>query len=177
MRFDTHKTAKVQLIRHQHGHCPDLAGPQMSNAQCSTACGKSRDCRRLLLQVPTTIHLRANDYHFWAVQVFLSTLSPSLPHFPRRGVYRVTRLAREVTGLKVALRCLPSQASKPRCLSLANPSGRRRRRWCALGATPSIVRENLLTSSRVQIRFLKVAAQRVHSCNSTNSVLRSTGIP
>lgn len=74
--------------------------------------------------------------------------------------------------------CRPSQAPKqPRCLSRANTSGRRRHRWCAPGAKPSIVRENLLTSSRVQIRFLKVAAQRVHSCFSTNGVPRGADIP
>lgn len=77
-----------------------------------------------------------------------------------------------ITGLEVVLYCRQPQPSKPQCLSCASLSGRRTRRWCALGATPNIVRQNLLTSSRVQIRFLKVAAQRVHSCTSTNGVLK-----
>lgn len=56
VRFDTHKTPKIQLIGHQHGLCPDLAGPQMSNARMLNCSWKPRHCRRLLLQVPTTIY-------------------------------------------------------------------------------------------------------------------------
>lgn len=47
-----------------------------------------------------------------------------------------------VTGLRVVLCCRPSRASRTRCLSCSSLSGRRRVRWCALGATPNIVREN-----------------------------------
>lgn len=59
----------------------------------------------------------------------LSSQDPPCP------VQTVTRFAMTVTGLRVVLCCGQRQASRPRCFSCASLNGRRRGRWCALGAT------------------------------------------
>ena len=69
---------------------------------------------------------------------------------------------------------------KPRCLSRTNPNGRRRGRWCTGGHTQHRTTKpvDLIEGpNKVFEVVFEVAAQRVHSCTSTNSVLRGADFP
>lgn len=86
VRFDTHKTAKVQLIRHQHGLCPDLAGPQMSNARLLNCSWKASTLQAAVAASSNYNASTRKRLLLGCSGVFLSTLPPRFPHFPRRGM-------------------------------------------------------------------------------------------